>query len=173
MYTQLQAEVGEWSCKNFPNNEPFDPFYGMIEEIGELAHAILKKKQGIRGTPEEHDAAIKDAIADCMIFATDYCCRNYFDLSKLVEMANQDINKHRTQHQVFNELIFQLGVFSSWLGSTNAVQIRKCFSYVIADLQELARIFQFDFDKNLQDTWNKVKERDWQKDKLLGGMTNG
>lgn len=32
--------------------------------VGKLAHSYLKKKQGIRGTPEEHDAAMKETLAE-------------------------------------------------------------------------------------------------------------
>jgi len=37
---------------------------GLVEEVGELAHAHLKNEQGIRGTPEEHVQAKVDAIGE-------------------------------------------------------------------------------------------------------------
>lgn len=52
----------------------FMPFAGMVEELGELAHAILKKRQGIR-TNEDHDADAKDAYADLRIYGLDFCNR--------------------------------------------------------------------------------------------------
>jgi NTP pyrophosphatase (non-canonical NTP hydrolase) len=80
----LQIEVGLWARKNFPKAEPIDPFLGMVEELGELAHAKLKMKQGIRGTPLEHQANIEDSIADLFIFAADYCERNNLNLDTIV-----------------------------------------------------------------------------------------
>lgn len=41
--------------------------------VGKLSHAFLKREQGIRGTKEEHDAAIKDAVADILIYLCDFC----------------------------------------------------------------------------------------------------
>lgn len=35
-FSQLQQEVGEWSRKNFPNNQAYHPLLGIIEELGEL-----------------------------------------------------------------------------------------------------------------------------------------
>lgn len=74
-FADLQKQVGEWSRRNFPNNTPDNPFKGMVEELGELAHALLKKEQGIRGTPEEHDVAAKDAVGDLLVYTADFCER--------------------------------------------------------------------------------------------------
>lgn len=70
-FLALSSSVGEWGEANFGSTTPenvSDPALGFLEEIGELTHAILKKKQGIRGTPEEHDAAARDALGDMGIF---------------------------------------------------------------------------------------------------------
>jgi NTP pyrophosphatase (non-canonical NTP hydrolase) len=83
--TQLQDEVGEWSCRNFPNNEPIDPLLGLVEEVGELAHAVLKARQGIRGTPQEHYDAMVDAVGDIVVYLADFCERNAIDLGLAVE----------------------------------------------------------------------------------------
>ncbi len=52
----------------------FMPFVGMVEEIGELAHALLKKRQGIR-TNQDHDANARDAYGDLRIYGYDLCNR--------------------------------------------------------------------------------------------------
>lgn len=82
---QLETEVQEWAKRNFPNNKPHMPLLGATEEVGELAHAHLKMEQGIRGTPEEHLAAKKDAVGDIIIYLADYCWRNGFSLAVVVE----------------------------------------------------------------------------------------
>ena len=41
---------------------------GCIEELGSCPDSHLKRKQGIRGTPEEHDTAAKDAIGDVIVY---------------------------------------------------------------------------------------------------------
>lgn len=79
---QLQAEQKSWVCRNFPNRESYYPLLGLQEEVGELAHAHLKALQGIRGTQEEHHAAKIDAVADILIFLSDYCTANDIDLQE-------------------------------------------------------------------------------------------
>ena len=75
-FGDLQREVQAWSSRNFPDAEPIHPLLGMQEELGEISHAYLKRIQGIRGTPEEHTAAIEDGVADLTVFIADFCWRN-------------------------------------------------------------------------------------------------
>lgn len=84
-FAKLQQEVGEWSRKNFPNNTPENPFLGLVEELGELAHALLKAKQGIRGTQEQHEAAAKDAVGDLLVYMADFCERKGWSMQDIIE----------------------------------------------------------------------------------------
>lgn len=59
----------------------------MVEELGELAHAHLKSRQGIRGDKAHHRAKAKDAVADLMIFIASYCNRMEIDLETVVTMV--------------------------------------------------------------------------------------
>ena len=86
-FKQLQIEVTEWGKHNFPDAEPVDPLLGAQEEIGELSHAHLKMRQGIRGTFQEHQLAKGDALADCIIFLAHYCALNNLNLQAEVETA--------------------------------------------------------------------------------------
>lgn len=81
----LQGQVGEWSRKNFPNNESIDPAMGLVEELGELFHALLKERQGIRGSKATHEAAAKDAIGDLLIYMADFCERKGWSMQEIVE----------------------------------------------------------------------------------------
>lgn len=69
----IQREVKEWSLVNFGNHSSIESLLGLQEEVGELSHAYLKRKQGIRGTQEEHNIAIKDAVGDLCIYLMDFC----------------------------------------------------------------------------------------------------
>ena len=88
---EIQDEIVEWSHRNFgqvPNDQiplRISSLLGMVEEMGELAHAVLKWTQGIRGTPEEHQEAIRDSIADLLVFTLDFCGRNGMDAQQLLE----------------------------------------------------------------------------------------
>lgn len=106
MLKQKQDEILEWSTRNFgevPNSQiqlRISSFLGMVEEIGELAHALLKMAQGIRGTKEEHLAEIEDSIADLMVFLLDFCGRNDINAEKLLnevwdKVKLRDWNKNK------------------------------------------------------------------------------
>lgn len=70
-----------------------EQFLGLVEELGELAHALLKKAQRIRGTPDEHEAAAKDAIGDLLIFASGFCCRMGWDLQEILEATWAEVRE--------------------------------------------------------------------------------
>src|SRR4051812_30609457 len=74
---EFQHRVAMWNMFNFPKKverEDYNqPFKGMVEELGELAHADLKMEQGIRGNVEEHQLAAKDAVGDLLVYMADYC----------------------------------------------------------------------------------------------------
>lgn len=78
----FQAEVAEWKKNNFPNSGDVQQFIGVVEEVGELAHAILKSLQGIRG--DEHEAEARDAVGDIMIFLLNFCSANGWDLEDIL-----------------------------------------------------------------------------------------
>lgn len=84
---ELQADHKKWLDHNFPNQDPLDGFLGIVEEVGEIAHSILKRKQGIRGTDAEHTEAIKDGLGDVFIFMMSYCNSNHLDLAEIIEQT--------------------------------------------------------------------------------------
>jgi NTP pyrophosphatase (non-canonical NTP hydrolase) len=81
----LQKEQKIWAAKNFGQQPPYRPLLGVMEELGELAHAHLKEVQGIRGTAAEHRAEAKDAIGDILVYLADYCNRRGFKLQEIIE----------------------------------------------------------------------------------------
>lgn len=96
----LQVEVRAWSDRNFPNSGADDKLLGVVEEIGELAHAVLKSRQGIRGNAKQHEAAEQDAIGDIVIYLLDYCGKRGWSLDTLVrtawaEVQHRDWMKHQ------------------------------------------------------------------------------
>lgn len=91
---KLQQEQKEWSERNFPTqNTPYRPLLGIMEEVGELSHAHLKAEQGIR-INEDHQAAKFDAIGDIVIYLSDYCNKNGFDLQDCISKTWDQV-KHR------------------------------------------------------------------------------
>jgi NTP pyrophosphatase (non-canonical NTP hydrolase) len=90
----MQEEREKWIEHNFPDHSVEDSILGAVEEMGELAHAYLKKKQGIRGTPAELEAEMGDAVADCVIYLAGVCSYLGVDFSRLVE-ETWDVVKQR------------------------------------------------------------------------------
>ena len=93
----VQAEAWQWTKRNFPGQAPWHPLLGVTEELGELNHAYLKAVQGIRGTPEEHRAAMEDAVGDLVIFLANWCSHMGIDLSAAVARTWEQVRKRDWQ----------------------------------------------------------------------------
>lgn len=84
----MQLEHREWREKNFPAAEPWEALLGLQEEVGELAHAHLKGKWGIRGmTGEALSAAKMDAVGDIFIYLMSYADTNDLDLQHCIQVT--------------------------------------------------------------------------------------
>lgn len=86
---QFQKELAEWLMQQpfGPGQPPHEPLLGIVEEVGELAHAHLKEAQGIRGTSKELQAKGKDAIGDILVYAAGYCITRGWSLQECLELA--------------------------------------------------------------------------------------
>lgn len=83
----LQFQHKAWVNHNFPGQKRHEPLLGLMEEVGELAHAHLKHDQAIRGLDDLPQATEKkiDAIGDIVIYLASYCNANGFDFARCVE----------------------------------------------------------------------------------------
>jgi NTP pyrophosphatase (non-canonical NTP hydrolase) len=85
---QLQDEQAEWDARNFGpiDDQPVSHgMYGIMEELGELAHAQLKGEQKIRHTPVEIYNLKVDAIGDLLVFLMKYCNHEHISLQFALE----------------------------------------------------------------------------------------
>lgn len=89
---RIQNEQAAWSRHNFGDRPSWQPLLGLQEEIGELAHHYLKREQGIR-LEEDHDAEIKDAAADIVIYLLDFCNAEGIQLSKELDATWEQVKK--------------------------------------------------------------------------------
>jgi NTP pyrophosphatase (non-canonical NTP hydrolase) len=182
-WTRLQGEVTRWADKNFPNAPASWQVLGLIEELGELAHAHLKKQQGIRGSSEKHIAAGRDAIADSVIFLMHACSSLGWNAQELL----------RTE----SPLEFQ-ATFAAPSGRSPLIYAFKNLARV-ADLLEAAEIAPTPIEKDvstsaakqmtlsyvgglaaycsmmgwsmqeiIDEVWPVVRQRDWTKNKVDG-----
>lgn len=66
----MQAQHKVWMNHNFPEQTAQQSFLGMVEEQGEMAHALLKHAQGIRGMDASQMLEeVIDGHCDWMIFS--------------------------------------------------------------------------------------------------------
>lgn len=94
----IQDELKKWLDHNFPDSTADQQFFGIVEEVGELSHAELKHKQGIRGYNDEKAMAeIKDAVGDIAIYLINYCNRKGIVFADCVEIAYNEIMKRDWQ----------------------------------------------------------------------------
>lgn len=91
MDSTLQNRLDLWRQRNFPGHTAEEQLLGVVEEVGELAHAVLKRKQGIRGTKEEHDAAVRDAVGDIQIFLAGFCSREGINMQAEYETTARSV----------------------------------------------------------------------------------
>jgi len=91
----IQTASREWRRLNFPANTADEQFLGMTEELGELAHAILKNKQGIRGfdDPVKFEAALMDGLGDLIIFMCGFADHHGITLSQAVALAWAEVQE--------------------------------------------------------------------------------
>lgn len=91
--SELQNRVGIWGRRNFPSSTSDEQLLGVFEEAGELAHAVLKGKQGIRYTKQQAHMKKKDAIGDIVVFLANYCEHENLDLQDIVEQTWNQVEK--------------------------------------------------------------------------------
>lgn len=84
MLKKIQEEQAAWAKHNFGEQIANNQFLGVVEEVGELSHALLKRTQGIR-VNEDHDANVKDAVGDIIIYLANLCTCEGIDLEKTVQ----------------------------------------------------------------------------------------
>lgn len=92
MIRKLQNENKQWSETNFGKHPAWHPLLGIVEELGELCHHYLKRAQGIR-KGEDHEAGIRDAVGDIVIYLADFCNVEGIDLELTVDQIWSDVIK--------------------------------------------------------------------------------
>lgn len=155
---KIQLERDEWVKYNFPNAVPEQSVLGVIEEVGELTHHFLKKKQSIRGTDEEHLAGMRDSVGDALVYLLGVCSGGGFSLQEAVDRGKQ-INCVNETRAIF--------LTANRVGrmATDGWQFphlaRRHVGEVYWALASFCSHMSWDIQEVLQETWNQVKKRDW------------
>jgi len=91
---EMQKEHKVWMEHNFPDETYQQALMGMVEEMGELAHVVLKEEQGIRAIDGDNSFNLKcDALADLIIFSFGFCNLSNIDLQEALESTWDRVKK--------------------------------------------------------------------------------
>ena len=181
---ELQKEMYDWKIKNFGQsvNGGMDMLLGVIEEIGELSHSVLKKYQGIR--TDGSDFYIKDSIGDIFIFIMQYLSENsieydemhkyYFDLDMKFESVEKyifglysiisEIIRNDAEYEMFYNGLPEFGIKTI----INEQEILNYINLAVRQLCLISASLGWNFYSILNDVWKEVKMRDWKTYKLNG-----
>lgn len=174
-WAQLIKERDEWVARNFPpipGEVPGnDSVLGCIEELGELTHGFLKLKQGIRGTPEEHNAAMRDAVGDLIIYLLGVMSAHGGKMRGKYSLAI-------TPEECLFLLSTDIGVLSYYnlrmMGKSPALQHHweGTIGNIVANAKRFCELQVWDFEEIVTTTWDHVKQRDWQKHRAEGAASD-
>ena len=153
---EIQSELKVWTEYNFGNPTPEVAILGMIEELGELSHAILKEKQGIRQSDFLADK--KDAIADLTIYTLNYLNANDFKY-----YGNQLSKSYLTECEILQDISVQIGMLDNEVSGIEMFTNSGNIEYLISLLKGLCNMFEIDFLTTVNEVWEQVKLRDWKK----------
>jgi len=157
---QMQAEHAAWSQFNFGKHPAWHPLLGMVEEIGELEEAIVLK----------NETEIKDSIADILIFMSDFCTYMNFDLEE-ISMQKVHSYRFRTRSSIIGRISHSYLKMDQGIRGTPE-QHRNDISKGLSELYENLALYCMYHDENLfeilEDTWNKVKQRNWKNNPTTG-----
>lgn len=157
----LIAQRNEWVAHNFPDgpsHQPTHGTFGVMEEIGELAHAHLKEEQQIRMN-EDHVAKAQDAIGDTMIYLM-----GVMNYGNVIPTPNYRPALKNLLVTTPEEALLRIGHSLGAL-CVAAVMPRRSLQNSVNRLVFYCRRYcelrGWDFEQIVWDTWNSVKKRDW------------
>jgi NTP pyrophosphatase (non-canonical NTP hydrolase) len=92
---ELQESTHRWRKANFAPGTitPKHQLLGVVEEVGELSHSILKMEQEIRGSKAYHMGQAADSVGDIVIFLAGVCSTLDLDLEECVEKTWDEVSK--------------------------------------------------------------------------------
>lgn len=179
MINLRQKELHEWQVKNFGKHEDdIDrSFTGMVEEIGELAHAILKYKQRIReyGNGAKNFSAkqkflddITDARGDIVIYGLQLMTEFNIDAQDAIEKESYINSNSRYLLNVIENNAGVLALYTMIYNYTNSnirttEFVKHPFIIIYYTSKQLLEEYGIDADVELDKTINKVLKRDWTK----------
>lgn len=154
-----------WVAHNFPDQGDDHPMLqsteGIIEELGELAHANLKAKQNIRGNKEEHEAAARDAIGDMTVYLWGITGRVEPPLGPPIdEYFWALVDTCTLTTSLLTKLAQSVGKISAAVDVGGKPSVYD-IAYLVAGMIAYCGVHGWDYHQIVDDTWCAVEKRDW------------
>ena len=152
----FQQEHAEWLEANFPNQNPWMPAASMVEEAGELFHALLKLEQSkaygreSRYVDCDFAAMLVNAVGDCAIYCCSLCNSNGWSYSELT--GSFDV-----QGSTLLQLASEMLQCAAKLAVNPGVKLHA--TLYMGLLRHIAVVCDVDFDVAVATTWREVKAR--------------
>lgn len=156
---QLQAEHKEWVDREYPNQPSWLPAAGMVEEAGELLHAVIKLEQlklfgdDPRYSAEKLRAALADAIGDCGIYVCSFCNAAKWDFAECIERSSHV--RSRSDAAPVKRAIDAVRYAAAFVDDNSMWNI----ALYLAAVRTVATIFAMDMERCIHATWDVVKQR--------------
>lgn len=155
-WQNLIQEHSKWEDRNFSDSSSVEySVMGVIEEMGELAHAHLKALQKIRG--EEHEKEMLDAIGDMTIYL--------LGVMKGVGEPRGAYQKTNSVDQALFSLSHAVGQLAGCFEKNHISKDFKPTTHTVGRivwyLIEYCGHMEWKYDTVVADTWENVKRRDW------------
>lgn len=159
-FRDLQTEHAPWVLKNFGDRPAWQPLLGIVEEIGEYEESIT-------------DDEIRDAMADIVVFMSDFCNAMKFDLDGLYAFADDPdvVPTNVTMTTMVGKLCH------SFLKKTQGIRgnpedhdaaMRLQLVGILSLLDQTAQSRGWKLYDVVRETWEKVRLRDWTKNAQSG-----
>jgi len=165
----IQHDIGKWARYNFGvtenahfEKEQLAKMLVLIQLMGEAAHSLLKSTQGIRGNNTEHMRAWNDAM-------------QFIGQVSTALMSDSEITQVLYQIPENFKVAPLLGVVEETGEMVTAVMdmnrpadVEDAIGDLMVFLLNLCDVSGYDGDSALKGVWNKVRQRDWKKNKENG-----
>ena len=161
-WNEFRDAVGAWSRRNFGDQDALNPLLGTFEELGELIDVPGRSY---------------DAVADFMIFLADFCARSGLDLQRVVlgnpatdrvlQKPTSDIALSAVGKICHSVLKLRQGIRTNESHEDN---LYKALTKLVFWLRSKLPDSSLDgLCNTVVPVWQKVAQRDWNKDKKTGG----
>lgn len=169
--THLQTELYRWEVYNFGVQDIMPKILGICEEAGELCHAVLKMKQGIRGSTQEHREAMRDAIGDVAIYALNTASTRRIEIAGYPE-GPRPTTPMRDALRVVKKaaaLADLADCEADMSGCMDSQHLAMLITSLFASINTMASHLEEDLGVIVKDTYRHVTRRNWKDHPKTGG----